>query len=197
VYFEGLEPRERRTLVAGALVSAVLLVFTFAVMPYARRWSEREAAIAVAEDRVARLRSLAANEQAIARASAEHEARLDAAGVRLLHGRTSALAASALQELLREYARESRVTLSRLDVANTPQAGADLIIPATVSALGDISGLADLLARLQRGTRLVEVRGLTVSPNPALRGELLQITITLAAPYVPDEPPAASTGGGS
>jgi hypothetical protein len=172
-------------------------VFAFALMPYMRRWSEREAAIAVAEDRVARLRSLAANEQAISRASAERDARLDDAGVRLLTGRTSALAASALQELLREYARESRVSISRLDVANTPQAGVDLVIPATISALGDIYGLADLLARLQRGDRFIEVRGLTVAPNSALRGELLQITLTLAAPYVPDEAPVSPSGSGS
>jgi hypothetical protein len=123
--------------------------------------------------------------------------RLDAAGVRLLRGRTTALAASSLQELLREYARESRIGITRLDVASTPQAGADLVIPATVSAVGDIYGLADLLARLQRGARLIEVRGLTVAPNPALRGELLQISLVLAAPYVPDESPMRSPGGGS
>lgn len=112
------------------------------------------------------------------------EARLDADGVRLVRARTVALAASTLQSMVREYARASVVSVTRLDAAGTPVAagGATLSLPATISAQGDIYGVADFLRRLQHGAWLVEVTDLTIAPNPVLRGNLLQVSIGLRAP---------------
>ena len=65
---------------------------------------------------------------------------------------------------------------------STSSAGSEAI-PATISAVGDIWGVSNFVSRLQHGTTLIDIREIAVSPNPALRGELLQLTLVLRAPY--------------
>jgi len=166
-------------------VSVVALVVAYGAVPFLRRWSAREEVIASQTERLARLRGLAASEELLRTAVRERSAALDAGPQRLLSGRTPALAAAALQSALQRYADESQVMVSRLDVAGAPVAGGTLPrLPATVSAVGDVYGIVDLLERVQRGPLALEITELTVRPNPALRGELLQITIALQGAFL-------------
>lgn len=179
-----LEPRERRTIALGAALVAFTAVFVLGILPLARRWSERESLIAAARQRLARVASIAGREAELARMSGAIDSRLDAGGVRLVRARTVPLAASALQAMVREYASGSAMTVTRLDAAGAPVAiaGATVALPATISAQGDIYGLADFLRRLQHGPWLVELTDLAIAPNPVLRGNVLQVTIGLRAP---------------
>jgi hypothetical protein len=103
---------------------------------------------------------------------------------RTLSARSPALAASALQTLVQGYADEAGVTVRELNVAGaTDSPATSESIPATVSAIGDIYGLSGFLSRLQNGTTLIDIREISISPNPALRGELLQFSVVLRAPY--------------
>ena len=179
-----LEPRERRTIAVGATVVALAAVVVLGVLPLARGWSERESLIAATRERLARVESIVGREAQLAEQTRAMEARLDAGGTRLVRARTLALAASTLQSMVREYARSSVVSVTRLDAAGAPIAigGTTLALPATISAQGDIYGIADFLRRLQYGPSLVELTDLTIAPNPVLRGNLLQVSIGLRAP---------------
>ncbi|MCI0433740.1 MAG: type II secretion system protein GspM [Gemmatimonadetes bacterium] len=180
-----LSTRERRTITIGAIVSIAALLFAYAVLPIARRWQAREGLIAVEADRLARLRGLVAAEPDLEFAVAARTAALESGSARLLEGRTAALAASSLQMLLQDIANGSRVVVSRLDVAGAPDpadAGSPMI-PATVSAIGDIYGITEMLSAIQLGPRLLEVTELTIRPNPALRGDLMQVTVKVNAAW--------------
>ena len=183
-FVRNLEPRERRTIAIGATVVAVAAVIVLAVLPLARRWSERESLIAATRERLARIESIAGHEAELSERTRAAEARLDAGGMRLVRARTVALAASTLQSMVREYARSSVVSVTRLDAAGAPISGGGttLALPATISAQGDIYGIADFLRRLQYGPWLVELTDLTIAPNPVLRGNVLQVSIGLRAP---------------
>lgn len=151
-------------------------------VPFARRWAARSEAISIESDRLARLRGLVAAREQLEERVREQSLVLESMPQRLLAGRTAALAASSLQSLLQEYADRSRLAVSRLDVAGAPDvAGTRPLIPATLSAIGDIHGLTDILSLILHGPFLLEVTELSVRPNPALRGELLQMTVTLRA----------------
>jgi hypothetical protein len=177
--------RERRTIALGVLVSAAALVVAYAVVPFARRWREREEVIATQTERLARLRGLVASEERLREAVRERTAALEAGPRRVLSGRTPALAASALQSAIQAYADESQVLVSRLDVAGAPIEGDPLPrLPATASAVGDVYGIVELLGRLQHGPLALEITELTVRPNPALRGDLIQVTIALQGAYL-------------
>jgi len=181
-----LEPRERRTIALAAAVLAVAMLIAYGILPFARRWSAREDLIAMRAEQVARLRWLAEHEPTLRQAASERLARATRLGrPRLLAGRSPALAGSALQTLVQGYADEAGITVRELNVAGAPDSAATGAesIPATVSAIGDIWGVSDFVSRLQHGTTLIDIREIGVSPNPALRGELLQLSLVLRAPY--------------
>ncbi len=182
----GLEPRERRTIAAGAGVIAVAAMVVLGILPAARRWSEREQLISATRERLARLESIAGRESGLVDAARAWDARLDEAGVRVVRARTVALAASGLQSLVRDYASSSVVSVTRLDAAGLPvvREGTAMALPATISAQGDIYGVADFLRRLQHGPWLLEITDLSIAPNPVLRGNILQVSIGLLAPVV-------------
>ena len=181
-----VSPREQRTILIGAAVSLFALTLAYGVIPLARRWQAREEVIATKTEQLARLRGLVSGETQLREAVRLRAHTLQSGQQRLLSGRTPALAASALQSQLQGFANQSRVTVSRLDVAGEPETtgGALPMIPATVSAVGDIYGLTEMLSLIQHGPQLLEIVELTVRPNPALSGELLQMTVSLRAAYI-------------
>ncbi len=181
-----ISARERRTVWIGLVVSLLGLTVAYGVVPFARHWQQREQQIAAEAERLARLRGLIAYETQLGDAVQARVGALEAGPQRLLSGRTPALAASALQGLLQDFADRSQVTISRLDVAGAPVTGNGPLpmIPASVSAIGDIYGVTDLLSLIQNGPRLLEITELSVRPNPALRGGLLQVSLTLRGAFV-------------
>lgn len=183
VFGRNIEPRERRTIAIGAMVVAVAAVVTLVLVPLGRRWSEREGLISVTRNHLARVTSIVGYETELAEATRRMDAQLDASGTRLIRARSNPLAASAVQSLVRDYARASVVTVTRLDAAGEPIAsGSTVAIPATIAAQGDIYGIADFLRRLQYGPWLLEISDMAIAPNPVLRGNILQVSIGLRAP---------------
>ena len=170
----------------GAAVGIAALVVAFVLLPTAGRWRDREMAIGALRRQAAQLRSLGMREQQLVAETRARETGVEALPVRLLRGRSVALVASNLQALLQDYASASRVSVSKLDVVSASDSASNAIaeIPATISAVSDIYGLADFLARLEHGRRLLTISELVVTANSALRGELLQISVAVRAPYV-------------
>jgi hypothetical protein len=185
VFAQRLSRRERRVVAMGAVISIIGLVSAYGVVPFARRWQAREQVISVQMERLARLRGLARHKAELQELVGQRFGWKNAGAPRLLAGRTPALAASALQSWLQKIADQSHVTVSQLDVAGAPETGETALpaIPATMSAIGDVYGLTELLKAMQHGPVLLEITELTAHPNQALKGELLQMTVTLRAPF--------------
>ncbi|HEX2723635.1 MAG TPA: type II secretion system protein GspM [Gemmatimonadaceae bacterium] len=179
-----LTRRERRTIAAGASVVVIAMVIAFVAVPYARRWSAREELIATGADRIARLQALIDNESRLRQTVQQRE--MATGGARLVSGRTAALAGSALQDALQDYATRSRLTVTRLDLAGTPDSSQTGLpgIPISLSAIGDVYGISDFLSLVTQGSLVLEVRQLTIVSNSSLRGGLLQLTLALSAPAI-------------
>ena len=165
-----LAGRERRVVAGGALIAALALLLAFAIVPFARRWRADSAAIDAAREQHDRLRALIADEARIREALDQRRAARNTYAARLASGETAALAAAELQALIGRYAEESSVSINRMSVVGdpTPLEGGLPAIPLQVTAEGDVRGLADFLARLQRGEKLIAIDEITVtagSPN--------------------------------
>ena len=183
VFGRSLEPREQRTIAVGATVVAVAAVIVLVLVPLGRRWSEREALIAVTRNQLARVGAIVGREAELAEATRILNSRLDASGTRLVRASSIPLAASAVQSMVRDYARSSAVTVTRVDAAGEALAsGSGVALPATIAVQGDIYGIADFLRRLQHGPWMLEIADFTIAPNPVLRGNILQVSIGLRTP---------------
>ncbi len=160
------------------------MLIAYGVLPFARRWSARGDAIAAATERVARLRGLLAAAPQLNAAGADVAMNVPATGAHVLTGRTAALVGAELQRVLQDHARASRLSVSRLDVGSDSSSSPERGVTASISATTDIYGLADFLTRLQGSSSLLVTEGLTVTPNPVLRGDLLQVAVGVRAPYL-------------
>ena len=179
VWLAGRSPRERRVLAGGALASVAIVVLALGVIPFARRWEERRATIRLAAERVQRFEALVLNEPRLAQ-EVEQRRRLARMGP-LVNGVTSAVAASNVQSLLQQYARESGVKLDRVDVVGEPKPSDDGLaaIPVQLAAQGDVHGLVALLGRVHGGDTLLLIDDITIGAG-AMRGDSVQVlTFTL------------------
>jgi type II secretory pathway component PulM len=160
-----LNPRERRVVLGGALVSVTALVIVLLALPIAHRWAIREAAYTASREKWQRLAALAASTGRLRHAVDERKRAHAAGEARLVTGATPALAASALQGLLQRYADESSVQLNRVDVASQPRAGqlGLLSIPVQLQCQGDIYGLVDFLSRLEHSEKLLALDELSLN----------------------------------
>jgi type II secretory pathway component PulM len=186
---DGLSARDRRTLRWGTVAVACVFLLALAI-PMLRRWSDRESLIAARRGELARLKGMTAAESMLRTAVDARMARASEYPQRPLSAATAALASGVLQGVLQRYADESQLSVSELNVSGEPDSTAVPLaaLPATLIALGDVYGVADLLTRIQTGSTLLEIRELTVQVNPSRRaeggGELLQVTLTVRAPFV-------------
>jgi len=165
-----LNPRERRVVLGGALVSATALVLVLLGLPLAHHWAVREAAYTVSREQWLRLAALAASTDRLRRAVDERKLAHATDEARLVTGATPALAASALQGLLQRYADESSVQLNRVDVASQPRPDQPglLAIPVQLQCQGDIYGLVDFLSRLEGSEKLLPLDELSLNAGYAM-----------------------------
>jgi hypothetical protein len=182
-------------IIGGALLSLLALVVVYGVLPFGRRWSARESAIAAKAEQLARLQALVDNEAVLRETATRLEDDRERRAQRLLPGSTPALAGSSLQTLVRGYAEQSRITLDRVDVAREFEAdSAGLIpVPADLVVHGDVYGLVDFLFYLQNGEKLLVIDELSVSAaqrRSQTGPEMLSWTVSLHGFYVTEEEPA-------
>lgn len=199
-----LNARERRVIAGGVATLVAALLLTYAVLPFVRHWREREGDIDAARARVAYLSTLVDRTAVLEAEATSAERALSAQRRRVLHARSSTLAASALQTFLQEAADASHVVVTRLEVSPDDSSASDATpnapagedtkgvampnrLPATLSAYGDINGAVALLNTLMTGPRVLLVDRLTLSRNAALVGapDVVQLTMTLRAPVLP------------
>ena len=176
--------RERRVVMGGILVLALSLLVTYGVLPAVTRWRDREMQLDRVRSQVALLKGMQQHASQLEAAALSEEVLLAGGARRVIHARSSALGASALQTLLQDAADASGMVVDRVDVGSQPTGDGDL--RATISAYGDIYGLSALLAQLASAPRIAAVERLTVHINSALRGapDVLRVTLEVRAPMV-------------
>ncbi len=182
--FQRLKPREQRVVAGGAVVSVVLMIAVWVVLPFAQHWASRSAQLAEARAHWARLSALVANTGRLNRTLDLARQSSGSDQDRLITGATPALAASALQSLVQRYAGETAVQLERVDAAGEPHPDKPglLAIPVQLQARGDLYGLVDFLSRLEHGGPLVVIDELNVSAGLDAGDDEARVTAVADAP---------------
>ncbi|MFL5560837.1 MAG: type II secretion system protein GspM [Gemmatimonadaceae bacterium] len=177
-----LSSRDRRVLAIGVLMCFTLVVGTRGV-PTLLRWTRETRANATQlSDEAARAQRSVEDAARTRDSLAIRRAQYSAITPRLLEGETAAGAGAVLASLVSSIAAESNVRLGSVQIkADTAHADAFVAIRVHADVIGDVSGLATMLAALERGRTLVAVRELSLAQPDlaagddrpeALRGEL-------------------------
>ncbi len=189
-WYARLDRRERRVVAGGAILSAVALITVYGVLPFARRWSEREVRIDALAEQAGRLEALVESQSALDRVVAELDISRERHARRLLIGQTPDLAASSLQSLVKGYADRSRVRLERVDVVRDLESESSGLTPVglRLTVRGDVYGLVDFLFYLQNGEKLLVLDELRVTASggratsrPGAESQLLSWSVRLHA----------------
>jgi Type II secretion system (T2SS), protein M subtype b len=168
-----LSKHDRRVLLVGLVCIAALLLASRGI-PAWRSWqSEKRAAASKLASEVARSERSVRMRRALADSLERRGARLLALAPALLNGETPAAAAGTLAGLISGAAATSGVRLGAVQVRPAATApGAFARVAVRANAIGDVRGLVELLATLERGPTMLVVRELAVAqPEPATPAE--------------------------
>ena len=197
-----MQPRERRTILIGALVLLPGLLFVYGFRPY-------QAALSDARDRLATERSALAREQAAIATARQNpqmqhiaDSAMHAMQPRLFEGKDDVMASAELAAYVGDLARGARVWLQ--DAGTRPATAADdgvRTLRVEIRAESDLLGTLMFLQALERGEKLVRVDRLDISK--AARGdekdaETLSIVATISGFAIgessaPSQPRPATT----
>lgn len=183
------QQRERRVVIGGVVIVTTALLLVYGLLPLWRHFQVREQQISTARERAGLYAGFVARARDLETAAAADERWLAQSPRRALHAPSAPLAASALQAMLQEAAEGAGMAVSRVEVE--PDIDSTDAVRGTLTAYGDIHGLAALLRTLEGGARLVHVERFTVQQNSALRGapDVLQLSLSVRAPVVLDGAP--------
>lgn len=183
--FARLSARDRRALYAGVIAVIAFVFVTRIAMPAVRAWTARESEIALLRDRVQRLSGLQQSATRLRAAADSGETLWSTAPRRVLRGTTASLAAASLQGALQELAAAQHVEITQLEVLSDSSSGAaSSALPATLNGFADVYGIAGLLAQLEGGPLALAVQELSVASTSGMRGNLMQIALTVRAPFL-------------
>jgi hypothetical protein len=203
-----MQPRERRTIVIGALVLLPGLLFVYGVRPY-------QAALSDARDQLATERQALAREKAAIATARQNpqlqhiaDSAMHAMQPRLFEGKDDVMASAELAAYIGDLARGARVWLQ--DAGTRPATAADdgvRTLRVEIRAESDLLGTLMFLQALERGEKLVRVDRLDISKSA--RGdekdaETLSIVATVsgfaisevAAPASPRAQATRASSGG-
>ncbi|MFN2397811.1 MAG: type II secretion system protein GspM [Gemmatimonadaceae bacterium] len=173
-----LAPRERAVLVLGA-IALVLILGTARGVPAWLAWVRNARASAQEMTHaVWRTESLIRSERAASDSLSARNERLQLLERELLDGDSPAVAAASLAGLVSDAAASSGVELGTVQLrADSSSTTAFIRVSVRADATGDVRGLMEFLAELERMT-LLAVRELSISASdlvaPADRAEILR-----------------------
>jgi type II secretory pathway component PulM len=180
-----LSSRERTVVLGGAAVAVLVGGWMLVVQPALERAHAAAELVPARLQVLARRQELVARRDAIAASLAATNTRLDEMSERFLTASTPAVAASELQQTVKEIAAQAAMEV-RSERILPPVERADLLeIPIEVTVSGDIRQLVDLLARLESTRKVLSVQDLKLRVVNVSQPREILATLTLAGFIMP------------
>ncbi|HEX7980441.1 MAG TPA: GspMb/PilO family protein [Gemmatimonadaceae bacterium] len=195
-----LSPRDRRTLIGGALGMALIIVGS-RVLPRWREWDQQaRGSAAVLTTEVASLQAQLRLLPALRDSARIHTARARAVRERLIEAPTVGAAGAALATRVSDIADDLGIKVSAVQIRpDTLFRSGYARVAVTLTAAGDVTHLSDLLETIEISDARLAVRELTVTPADVLvtdeRPETLRFQVLVEALAVksPDSTSVDST----
>ncbi|MFZ5447272.1 MAG: type II secretion system protein GspM [Thermodesulfobacteriota bacterium] len=168
--FKGLSPKHRRLvwLLSGGLT--VLLVYLIIINPLlnlSETWSQELANRRLV---LAKYKALIASKAAIVKANQALKNALTLTESQFLNGSNAAVAASALQEILKGLARDHGVQLTSTKILPAREAGPYQEVPVQVQFIGTIDQVLIILYHLEHHKQLLFIPELEITAPRSIKG---------------------------
>ncbi len=180
-----LSRRERLLIGGGALVAVLVVGWVGLVQPIRDRYRMAEETIPVREQLLQRRQALVARKAAIAQELEATRGRLDQVAARFLTASTPAVAASELQNLVKETASQVKTEIRSERILPTIERGELTEVPIEIAVSGEIRDLVELLSRLEKSPKLLAVQELRVRVVNVSQPKELLATLTLSGFILP------------
>lgn len=180
-----LSARDRRTLLVGAIVVGTLLL-VFRGIPAWRRWDAgTRSSAAELVDAAARARAESRALPAALDSIDARQKRLIALAPRVLDGKTPAAAGATLAGIVSGAAARAGVSIGSVQIQPDTASAGPMFVRVFVrgDATGDLPGITRMLALLEGGPELLDVREVSITQpdagGPADRPESLRLEFTV------------------
>lgn len=184
---QALSPRDRRALLLGVSIIGVIMV-AGRVVPAWRRWqatavdAAHATTLSLAHSRAEIIEQRVVDDSLVAR-----KARLTALRASWLEGDTPAAAAAALAGEISGAGGRAGVTIGALDIRLDSSANLFMPVRVHATAVGDIDGVAKLLAAIEGDRVALSIRALSIdAADPAAppnQPEVLRTELTVEATW--------------
>lgn len=155
-----LQPRERRLLILGTIVAALVLGYLYVVEPLLARHEGVQTLIASREGLLARQERLVARRERYAQERQALQAEIAQRRGRLVPGDKAPLAASELQKLVKTTAQDTGIEVRSERILPVTERGGYTEVPVEVTLSGPIRGIVLFLQRLEAVPVQVSVQDL-------------------------------------
>jgi hypothetical protein len=189
-----LRPRERRLLLAAAVLTVGALGYTYGVEPLVERHREVQDLIDARHQLLARQERLLARTGAYTQEKDTIAAEIAQRRARLLTSDKPPLAASELQKLVKSAADDSGVEVRSERVLPTSERGGYTEVPVEVTLSGPIRALVALVYRLEGAPVLLTVNAMRVRVVSIGAPRELSATLSLSG-YIVSAPASESRPG--
>jgi type II secretory pathway component PulM len=189
-----LSPRERIVIATGAAVALVVGGYLLVVEPITSRARTAEATASSREEILERRRQQIGQRARLAEELAGVTARLQAESGRLLRGPTAPLAASELQQMVKDLLAGASVEVRSERVLPVSEQQGLQEISIEVAIMGSIRDTVTALAGLERAPHLLALKDVKMRVVAANQPRELLTTLTVAGYLPTGAAPARPTG---
>ena len=192
-----LSPRERIVVGAGAAIALVVGGYLLIVEPIMTRSRTAEATVPTREEILERRRDQIRQQARLAEELTAVNARLAAESGRLLRGSTAPLAASELQQLVKELLGDASVEVRSERVLPASDLQGLQEVSIELAIMGSIRDTVTALSRLERAPQLLALKDVKLRVVAIGQPRELLTTLIVAGYLLPGTAPARPVGARS
>jgi hypothetical protein len=192
-----LSPRERIVVGAGAAIALVVGGYLLIVEPIMTRSRTAEATVPTREEILERRRDQIRQQTRLAEELTAVNARLAAESGRLLRGSTAPLAASELQQLVKELLGDASVEVRSERVLPASDLQGLQEVSIELAIMGSIRDTVAALSRLERAPQVIALKDIKIRVVAVGQPRELLTTLIVAGYLLPGTAPARPAGARS
>jgi Tfp pilus assembly protein PilO len=172
--------RNRRSIIMGGSIIALILLWVFAIMPFSDRITQREESIKENAKLIRKYR-MALDEAAGDEAGDDDTAkRLRELEQRLFTGKTNQLAAAGIQRIVDGAARQSDLSIRTVRVLDSEDDGSFVSIPIQVIFESDLTRLVTFISLVKENSKLLTIPELKIRVKNRRNPREITVTMEIA-----------------